>query len=77
MNLTVKETDYYHYRDKIKGLIQAGLKAYVLTFGCQQNESDSEYVRGILSDLGYSMTENEEEADIIIINTCAIRELAE
>ena len=77
MNLTVKETDYYHYRDKIKGLIQAGLKAYVLTFGCQQNESDSEYVRGILSDLGYSMTENEEEADVIIINTCAIRELAE
>ena len=77
MNLNVKETDYYIYRDKIKGIIEPGLKAYVLTFGCQQNESDSEYVRGILADLGYSITENDEEADIIIVNTCAIRELAE
>ena len=77
MNFNLKETNYYLYRDRIKGIISPGLKAYVLTFGCQQNESDSEYVRGILTDLGYSITECDEEADIIIINTCAIRELAE
>ena len=52
-------------------------RAYVDTYGCQQNESDSEKLRGMLDEMGYSFTENEYEADIVVINTCAIRENAE
>ena len=51
--------------------------AYVDTYGCQQNESDSEKIRGMLSEMGYGFTADEFEADIIVINTCAIRENAE
>ena len=51
--------------------------AYIDTYGCQQNESDSEILRGMLSDMGYAMTEDEFLADVVIINTCAIRENAE
>lgn len=51
--------------------------ALVDTYGCQQNESDSEILRGWLRDMGYAMTENEEQADVIVVNTCAIREHAE
>ncbi len=51
--------------------------AHVITFGCQQNEADSERVRGILESLGCKITPRAEEADIILLNTCAIREHAE
>ena len=51
--------------------------AYVDTYGCQQNEADSERLRGYLSEMGYDFTADETAADIIIINTCAIREHAE
>jgi len=51
--------------------------AYVDTYGCQQNESDSEKLRGMLREMGYAMTGDEYAADIIVINTCAIRENAE
>ncbi len=54
-----------------------GKKACVITFGCQQNENDSERIAGALVLCGYEMTENSDEADMIIINTCAIREHAE
>ena len=53
------------------------LYAHVITFGCQQNERDSETALGYLSEMGYIPTSNPEIADIIIINTCAIREHAE
>ena len=53
------------------------LKAYVLTFGCQQNEADSEKLAGMASDMGYEKTDLPEEADLIIVNTCAVREHAE
>ncbi len=52
-------------------------KAYVHTFGCQGNVSDGERMKGILSDMGYVFTEDEKEADLILLNTCAIREHAE
>lgn len=52
-------------------------KAYVVTYGCQQNENDSERIRGMLSEAGYTMCADAEEADIIIFNTCAVREHAE
>ena len=51
--------------------------AMVDTYGCQQNEADSEKIRGYLSLMGYSFTSNEYEADVIVINTCAVREHAE
>ena len=51
--------------------------AYVDTYGCQQNESDSEKLRGMLSEMGFDFTPDEFAADIIVINTCAIRENAE
>ena len=51
--------------------------AFVDTYGCQQNEADSERIRGMLADCGYGMSDTEEGADIIVLNTCAIREHAE
>lgn len=52
-------------------------KACVVTFGCQQNVSDSEKLKGMLFACGYDITENSEEADFIIFNTCAVRGHAE
>ena len=49
----------------------------VVTFGCQQNEADSELIRGMLIDMGFGLTDDEAKADVLIFNTCAIREHAE
>ena len=51
--------------------------AMVDTYGCQQNEADSEKIRGYLAEMGYSFTQDEYQADVIVINTCAVREHAE
>ncbi|MDE6107987.1 MAG: tRNA (N6-isopentenyl adenosine(37)-C2)-methylthiotransferase MiaB [Oscillospiraceae bacterium] len=51
--------------------------AFVDTYGCQQNEADSERLRGYLKSMGYGFTTDENEADVILINTCAIRGHAE
>ena len=51
--------------------------AYVETYGCQQNEADSENIRGLLSQCGYTITDSAEGADVVVMNTCAIREHAE
>ncbi|MBQ3404087.1 MAG: tRNA (N6-isopentenyl adenosine(37)-C2)-methylthiotransferase MiaB, partial [Oscillospiraceae bacterium] len=51
--------------------------AFVDTYGCQQNEADSEKLRGMLRDMGCGFTRDETEADIIVINTCAVRQHAE
>jgi len=51
--------------------------AFVDTYGCQQNEADSERIRGYLRSMGYGFTQDENAADVIVINTCAIREHAE
>jgi len=51
--------------------------AYVDTYGCQQNEADSEKLRGMLATMGFGITGDEFAADVIVINTCAIRENAE
>ena len=50
--------------------------AYVETYGCQQNEADSERIRGMLSEAGYGICEEAEGADVVVMNTCAIRENA-
>ena len=51
--------------------------AYVETYGCQQNEADSEKLRGYLCQSGYAIVQEAEGADVVIMNTCAIREHAE
>ncbi len=51
--------------------------ALVDTYGCQQNEADSEKLRGYLREMGCGFTEDEFQADIIVVNTCAVREHAE
>ena len=79
----ISESDLRHQREicqTIKEYWQArGVtpKAFVDTYGCQQNEADSERIRGMLADCGYAMTDTEEGADVIVLNTCAIREHAE
>lgn len=55
----------------------ASPKAYVHTFGCQQNVSDGEKIKGLLEQIGYIMTDDVQEADFILYNTCAVREHAE
>ncbi len=51
--------------------------ALVDTYGCQQNEADSEKLRGMLAEMGWGFTDDEYKADLIVINTCAVREHAE
>lgn len=52
-------------------------RANTETYGCQQNENDTERIRGILAAAGYEFCENAEDADLVIYNTCAVRENAE
>ena len=52
-------------------------KYFTITYGCQMNESDSEKINGQLEELGYLPAEQMEEADIVILNTCSIRQNAE
>lgn len=51
--------------------------AMVDTYGCQQNEADSEKLRGYLAQMGYGFTQDEFQADVVVVNTCAVREHAE
>jgi tRNA-2-methylthio-N6-dimethylallyladenosine synthase len=52
-------------------------RAYVETYGCQMNISDGELMEGILAAEGYELVASPEEADVILVNTCAIRDHAE
>src|SRR5271163_3374514 len=52
-------------------------KVYVETFGCQMNKADSENMLGLLDEIGYKQTEEPLGADLMVLNTCAIREGAE
>lgn len=54
-----------------------GAKAYMRSFGCQQNVNDGERIKGVLASVGYAITDNEQDADLIVFNTCAVREHAE
>lgn len=57
--------------------IGEGRKFLIQTYGCQMNEHDTEVMAGILTDMGYEATTTTEDADIVLLNTCAIRENAE
>ena len=52
-------------------------KYYIITYGCQMNLHESEKIAGILSSMGYVLAENVKQADVIVFNTCCIRENAE
>ena len=56
---------------------EGGLKLYLESYGCAMNFSDSEIIASILAEVGYSTTKDEKEADLILVNTCSIREKAE
>ena len=64
--------------DKIKEITKNKEYKYsIMTMGCQLNENDSEKISGILEEAGYTKTENLEESNIIVFNTCCVRENAE
>ncbi|HTE55076.1 MAG TPA: tRNA (N6-isopentenyl adenosine(37)-C2)-methylthiotransferase MiaB [Kofleriaceae bacterium] len=54
-----------------------GARVYIETYGCQMNVADSDLLVGILRDAGYTRAERPEDADLLVLNTCAIREKAE
>ncbi|MBQ2509221.1 MAG: tRNA (N6-isopentenyl adenosine(37)-C2)-methylthiotransferase MiaB [Erysipelotrichaceae bacterium] len=62
--------------EKYKGLGE-GKTYHIVTHGCQANQRDSETMAGLLEDMGYRRTEEQKQADVILINTCAVRQGAE
>ena len=64
------------YLDNKEDKIVSGKKYFLRTYGCQMNVHDSEQIKFILESLGYMETEKLEDADIVVLNTCAIRENA-
>ncbi|WP_100010892.1 tRNA (N6-isopentenyl adenosine(37)-C2)-methylthiotransferase MiaB [Lentibacillus sediminis] len=75
-----KEDVQFHYDFSIPEDMQhigEGKKFLIRTYGCQMNEHDTEVMAGILTEMGYESTSETAEADIILLNTCAIRENAE
>ena len=65
------------YNSNNNNNLQENGKFFIETFGCQMNVADSELVAGMLQECGYSETEDLDQADILFMNTCAIREKAE
>ena len=75
---SINDLDVTEYISLVKNINEGAQKhAHVITFGCQQNERDSETVLGLLCEMGYTPTDSPDNADVIVINTCAIREHAE
>lgn len=64
------------YMKKVKE-INKNKTYYILTMGCQLNENDSEKLIGIMEEMGYTKSDNIQNADLYVINTCCIRENAE
>lgn len=54
-----------------------GLRYHVMTFGCQMNENDSEKLAGMLEEMGYAQGSGPEDADLVVVNTCSVRENAD
>lgn len=67
-----------NYIEKVAKINEGkSLKYYILTMGCQLNENDSEKLCGMVEEMGYQPTEDYKEADLVIFNTCCVRENAE
>lgn len=74
----VKESEVANQvRKYLKMYCRKGAVAYVHSFGCQLNVSDGEKMKGILSSLGFKFTDDYKKSDLILLNTCAVRESAE
>ena len=71
----IESLPFFHYIDS--AMITSQKKVYVETYGCQMNLADSEVVLRILADSGYAKAANLAEADVMFVNTCAVRENAE
>ena len=69
-----EETVRAFYEERLGGLAPI---ACVRTYGCQQNVSDSERIKGMLAAMGFGFSDDPEQADLILFNTCAVREHAE
>ena len=69
------KTEKYTFNDEYKELGK-NKKYFIKTYGCQMNEHDSENIKALLEKMNFKETENMEEADLVILNTCAIRENA-
>ena len=66
------------YMEKVRNLnIEKNLKYHIVTMGCQLNENDSEKMAGMLERMGYTATDNYKEANLLLYNTCCVRENAE
>ncbi|MDE7228917.1 MAG: tRNA (N6-isopentenyl adenosine(37)-C2)-methylthiotransferase MiaB [Oscillospiraceae bacterium] len=78
----VSDEEMEKQRGFMRGVYEINAKreppvAHVHTFGCQQNVSDGEKLKGMLAEMGYGFSESPEGADLVIFNTCAVRENAE
>lgn len=82
MPMAAQETVLLPFLDDVKELLAARVKgrtpkAFVRTYGCQQNVADGEKIKGILAQMGFSFLDGPEGADLVLFNTCAVREHAE
>lgn len=85
MQIDKKELDsHLQYTQLVRDIIDRSfsetghkLAAFTKTYGCQQNVSDTEHINGMLCDMGYEFTDDEQQADLVIYNTCAVREHAQ
>ena len=67
----IENLSEFHYNNR------AMKKVYIETYGCQMNLADTEIVLSILSQAGYTQTTNIAESDVVLVNTCAVRDNAE
>uniref|UniRef100_UPI001EF80671 tRNA (N6-isopentenyl adenosine(37)-C2)-methylthiotransferase MiaB n=1 Tax=Cohnella mopanensis TaxID=2911966 RepID=UPI001EF80671 len=75
-----KEEIQVHYENAVPDELRnlgLGKKYLIQTYGCQMNEHDTEVMRGLFEEMGYVSTDNRMEADVVLFNTCAVRENAE
>lgn len=70
----VIEKSLFQIPEQIR-LLGQGKKYYLRTYGCQANERDSETLAGILEEMNFTAVEHPEDADLILMNTCAIRKM--
>ena len=63
--------------EKSKSYEKSAPRVYIRTFGCQMNERDSEFIMGLFLESGYKLSEDPKDSDIILLNTCSVREHAE
>lgn len=78
MNINISNTDTEKYLDLVREYNNGKKRlASVITLGCQQNEADSEKIRAFAVGMGYTLTDEPSEANLIVVNTCAVRRHAE